>query len=204
MYFLLTPRFYKIIGVFLHPGKSHSLNDRSDSTPRILTLGIWHDWIFTSKVLIPVLQQQHHHDQQQQARGFVKHTVHGSLLTQEGLLASHQQSHHQNNSFPVGNSTTSIVSFMVLWFYCIPKIGIHLYTVHMIKFVWTRLFWRISETYARYVTSVDDHILTNVFCLFLKVAIWKRKKNRLPLCLFYYNNFTHKQTNWSVLIWFLV
>ena len=56
-------------------------------------------------------QQQHHHDQQQQARGFVKHTVHGSLLTQEGLLASHQQAHHQNNSFPVGNSTTSIVSF---------------------------------------------------------------------------------------------
>ena len=34
---LSTPRFYKI-GVFLHPGKNHALNERNDSTPRIQTL----------------------------------------------------------------------------------------------------------------------------------------------------------------------
>ena len=34
-----TPRLCKI-GVFLHPGKSHALNSRSNSTPRILTLNI--------------------------------------------------------------------------------------------------------------------------------------------------------------------
>ena len=80
-------------------------------------------------------QQQHHHDQQQQARGFVKHTVHGSLLTQEGLLASQQQSHHQNNSFPVGNSTTSIVSFCDFITSKISKIY-RLYTlVHLTKYI---------------------------------------------------------------------
>ena len=36
MRFLFTPSLCKI-GVFLHPGKSHALNCKSDSTPRILT-----------------------------------------------------------------------------------------------------------------------------------------------------------------------
>ena len=34
---LFTLRLYKI-GLFLHPGKSHALNDRSDSNSKILTL----------------------------------------------------------------------------------------------------------------------------------------------------------------------
>ena len=55
-----------------------------------------------------ILQQ--HHEQQQQVRGHVKHTVHGSLLSQEGLLAAHQQSSHQNISFPLGNAITPVVS----------------------------------------------------------------------------------------------
>ena len=58
-----------------------------------------------------VVLQQHH--EQQQVRGHVKHTVHGSLLSQEGLLAAHQQSAHQSISFPLGNTITPVVSNLV-------------------------------------------------------------------------------------------
>ena len=146
-------------------------------------------------------QQQHHHDQQQQARGFVKHTVHGSLLTQEGLLASHQQSHHQNNSFPVGNSTTSIVSFCDFITSKISKIY-RLYTlVHLTKYIQlhTNLctsalfkhiyFWGqfslISETYACFDTSVGDQKQNKNWQIllfsFLRVAILRGKRHVLFL-----------------------
>jgi len=63
-----------------------------------------------------VVLQQHH--EQQQVRGHVKHTVHGSLLSQEGLLAAHQQSAHQSITFPLGNTITPVPSSTVIGYQC--------------------------------------------------------------------------------------
>ena len=43
MRFCLMQGYKRMIGVFLHPGKSHSQNGKSDSTTRILTLTEGHE-----------------------------------------------------------------------------------------------------------------------------------------------------------------